>query len=262
MISSRQIAIHKLYTLRGHKDCIYTLAHAETKSQFYSAGGDGQVVEWNFDNMEEGKLVARLPSSIYAMYFHPTYHVLIVGQNFEGIHIIDVKQKKETGSIAFTKAAIFDIQCYEDRLFVASSDGMVTIIDMVNLKIIQQLKYSQKSARTIAINPIRGEFAVGYSDYSIKIFDIDDYQLKQAIEAHKNSVFTVKYSPDYQFLLSGGRDAHLNIWSVEENYALHKSIVAHMYAINHIDYKQDHKYFVTCSMDKSIKVWDAQYLSF
>lgn len=259
MISSRQIAVNKLYTLKGHKDCIYTLAKAEIKGQFYSAGGDGQVVKWNLANAEAGALVAKVSSSIYALNFYSRYNALIIGQNFEGIHIIDVEQKKEIGSIAFTKAAIFDIQCYNNIIIVASGEGTVTLIDIAALKIIKQLKYSQKSARTISINPVKKEFAVGYSDHSIKIFDIDDYRLKQEFNAHSNSVFTVRYSPDYKFLLSGSRDAHLNVWKVEEEYTLKESIVAHMYAINHITYKHDHKYFVTCSMDKSIKVWDAQH---
>lgn len=259
MISSKQIQVHKLYTLKGHKDCIYTLARAAEKGQFYSAGGDGQVVRWNIDTPEEGKLIAKVSSSIYALCFDSHHQRLFVGQNFEGVHVIDVEHQREIGSLAFTKAAIFDIQCHNNIIITATGEGAVFIIDTVDLKIIEQLKHSQKSARTISINSLRQEFAVGYSDHSIRIFDLNSYALKQHIDAHKNSVFTVQYSPDHRYLLSGSRDAHLKIWDAERNYVLKETIVAHMYAINHIDYDHDHKYFVTCSMDKSIKVWDAQH---
>ena len=84
--------------------------------------------------------------------------------------------------------------------------------------------------------------------------------MRYAFKAHDNSVFTLKYSPDYRFLLSGSRDARLKSWNVWENYSLEKKIVAHIYAINHIEYSPDGQYFATASMDKSIKIWDAERL--
>lgn len=258
MISSKQIIVNKLHTLKGHKDCIYALEKSDEESTFYSGGGDGMVVKWNLNEPEKGTLIAKVSASVYALHYKEEFNHLIIGQNYEGIHVIDIKTKKEFGSVKVTDAAIFDIQTFGDKILVASGEGVLTILHYQSLNIIKQIRVSSKSARSISINPEAQEFAVGYSDNTIRIFDLGNYQLKKVIEAHKNSVFTVKYSPDYKFLFSGSRDAHLKIWDVGGNYELQESIVAHMYAINHIDFRYDRKYFVTCSMDKSIKVWDAQ----
>jgi WD40 repeat protein len=109
----------------------------------------------------------------------------------------------------------------------------------------------------LTINPVEREFAAGFSDNSIKIFDLHTFELKKVIEAHTNSVFALKYSPDFRLLLSGSRDARLKIWNVEQDYSLEKEIVAHTFAINNIAFSPDEKLFATCSMDKSIKIWDA-----
>jgi WD40 repeat protein len=101
---------------------------------------------------------------------------------------------------------------------------------------------------------------VGYSDHYIRIFDIDTLSMKQEWPAHGNSVFTLRYSPDGNFLFSGSRDARLKVWDVQAGYLQTAEIVAHMYAINHIEFSRDGKHFVTCSMDKSIKVWDLEEL--
>ncbi len=260
MISSKQINVKKLQTLQGHKDCVYTLEKSEEDSVFFSAGGDGMVVRWDFQNLESGTLVAKVPSSIYALHVDRDRHHLIVGQNYEGIHVIDIQAKKDLGSVKITNAAIFDIKTYRDKILVASSEGKITILNYQNLNIIKQIRATQERARSISLNPEAGEFAVGYSDNTIRIFDLKTYHIKRTIEAHNNSVFTVRYSPDYRFLFSGSRDAHLKIWDVNQEYSLKESIVAHMYAINHVDFRDDAKYFVTCSMDKSIKVWDLQRL--
>lgn len=112
----------------------------------------------------------------------------------------------------------------------------------------------------MAINPISNEFAVGYSDNSIKIFDLENFILKKIIAGHKNSVFSVKYINNGQTLVSAGRDAHIMAWAIKHNYEQINDVPAHLYAINDILYLENHNLLATCSMDKSIKLWDASNL--
>ena len=119
------------------------------------------------------------------------------------------------------------------------------------------MDYSSKSARCISVNTATSEFAVGYSDHLIRIFDLASCRLKHELTGHTNSIFTLSYHPELPLLISGSRDAHLKVWDTEVEYALGESIAAHMYAINHIEFSPNGKHFVTCSMDKSIKIWDA-----
>ena len=138
------------------------------------------------------------------------------------------------------------------------SETSTDILDITTLKTVHQFRASEQSARCIAINEKTAEFAVGYSDNKIRVYSMIDWELQHEIDAHKISVFTVQYSPDFRYLISGSRDAHLKVWDVKNGYSLKESIVAHMFAINHLVYSPDGKHFVTCSMDKSIKVWDAE----
>lgn len=248
--------VDKINTLAGHKDCIYTLEKGLENHLFFSAGGDGIVAQWNLQNPEIGDVLVQVPNSIYALCCVAERNLLIVGQNFEGLHFIDLTSKLEIKSIKLNSSYIFDLQVWKNQLFVASGDGVVSVIDLDSFQTIKHIKASDKSARCISINPIERHFAVGYSDFSIKIFDLQTLNLVKSIAAHQNSVFSLRYSPDGKFLLSGSRDAHLKIWNVENDYQLYGSIVAHLYAINHIVFSPNRQYFATCSMDKSIKIWD------
>jgi len=254
-----QLQIERLHQLTGHRDAVYTLHGSGDPARFFSGSGDGMVVSWNLHNPENGELIARLPNSVYALHYFAPMETLIAGHNYEGIHVLDWKNKAEVASLKLTSAAIFDIQSLDNRLVVASGDGMVTLVDMKSFGILKGVKASEKSARTIAINRSRGEIAVGFSDCSIQVFD-DQLSLKKKWTAHENSVFTLRYTPDEQWLLSGSRDARLKSWSVQSGYQKAEEVVAHLYAINHIEFSPDGKHFVTCSMDKSIKVWDASAL--
>jgi WD40 repeat protein len=253
-----KVEVLKIATLTGHKDCVYTVEGSNRGNIFFSSGGDGMVVKWDLTNKETGELIAKTNHSIYALHLLKESNILLVGENFAGIHAIDLHNKKEIGSSSMTEAAIFDIKSTKDLIIGCSGDGSVTVLSKSDLKTIVKLKLSDKSARCIAINPNHDEIAVGFSDHSLKIIDLKDFQVKQNISAHQNSLFTAAYTPDGRFLVTGSRDAHLKIWNVWDNYQLESSIVAHMFAINHVEFSPNGEYFATCSLDKSIKLWDAK----
>jgi WD40 repeat protein len=251
-----QVQIQKVQSLSGHRDGIFTLQSSEANTHFFSAGGDGMVVRWDLEHPEDGDLIAKLPNSIYALHYRSQEGLLISGHNYEGIHLLDWKNKKELGSLQLTKAAVFDIQSLGDLVWVATGDGSVVKIHLETLTILQRDQSSEKSARTIAINSRTGDIAVGFSDNYVRVYD-ENLQLKVTWQAHQNSVFSLRYSADSRFLHSGSRDARLKVWDVFSRYQQVEEVVAHLYAINHIEFSPDGKHFVTCSMDKTIKVWDA-----
>jgi WD40 repeat protein len=254
-----KVQVTRLHSLKGHKDSIYTVQPSPDASNFFSAAGDGMVVMWDLKEPENGHLIAQLPNSIYALHFYTRHNLLVAGHNYDGIHILDWQNKKEIASLQITTAAIFDIQSAGNSIFVATGDGMVTCIDMEKVAVVNRFQASEKSARTIAINEETGDMAVGYSDHFIRVFDMDG-KFKREWKAHNNSVFTLRYTPDRKYLISGSRDARLKVWDVKASYLQATEIVAHLFAINHIEFSPDGKHFVTCSMDKSIKVWDAEAL--
>ncbi len=243
--------------MKGHSDCVYTVVAAKNSEMVYSGAGDGMVVRWSLQDPENGKLIAKVNASVYALAYQPQSNCLLIGQNYDGIHFIDVDDLHKNHSIKITDKAIFDIACLGNKIFVADGGGTVTIIDSEKMSILKHINIATESARCIAINPVLGEFAVGFSDNKIRVFDLQSLHLKHTIDAHANSVFCLQYSPDNQHLLSGSRDAHLKIWDTKLNYQLQESIVAHMYTINHMAYSPDGRLFATASIDKSIKIWDA-----
>ena len=254
-----KIQIKRLHSLTGHRNAVYTLHRGDRESSFFSAGGDGMVARWDLAESEDGDLIAKLPNSVYALLYLPGLDTLIAGHNYEGIHLLDWQNKKERASLKLTSAAIFDLQAWDDKLLVATGDGQITMVDMKTLSILRATKASEKSARTIAINQEKGEVAVGYSDNFIRVFD-ERLSVKYEWLAHNNSVFSLRYTPGGEWLITGSRDARLKVWGVNSSYEKIEEIVAHMYAINHIEFSRDGKHFVTCSMDKSIKVWDTKAL--
>ncbi len=254
-----KIQVNKLHTLTGHNDCIYALVEGSDPRYFYTGSGDGMVVEWDLDNPKDGKLVAKVDHSVYALEVDKERNMLFIGHNFEGIHAIDLETNKEVWSVKVSEQSIFDIKAVGNELYVGTGDGVISILDIEKKSIKKHVKVGKKSVRVMAVDPSKRQLAVGLSDNSIQIFNLGEFTPIHKLEAHNNSVFALSYSPATSMLISGGRDAYINVWDTK-SYALQESIIAHMYAINFLAFREDGEYFVTCSMDKSIKVWDSNSL--
>jgi len=235
----------------------HALEKAGASNQFFSAGGDGMVVLWDMKNPEEGELIAKVENSVYALAFLQQANQLVIGQNFRGVHLVDIPSKKEIYSTTITESYIFDIQLLDDLILVGTGEGYLIVLSNKDLTTITKVKLSNQSIRSIAVSPDKNHLVVGSSDNTIRILNRNTFAVIKEIQAHENSVFTVCFSKDGRYLVSGGRDAHLKIWNVAKGFELENSIVAHIFAINHIVYHPTEPYFATCSMDKSIKIWEA-----
>src|SRR5690554_3614587 len=248
--------VNKLHTLTGHNHSIYALAEGGDPRFFYTGAGDGMVVEWDLDMPKDGRLLAKLPHSVYALEVDQKRNWLFIGHNFEGIHTIDLNTRQELWSIKVTDQSIFDIQVYQDHLYIGTAGGLVVVLDIESRSVVKHIKIGSESVRVFSLNANKKHLAIGSSDHSVKIFELKDFNPIANLTGHTNSVFALTYSPDGKHLVSGGRDARLKVWDTD-SYMESKSIVAHMYAINYAAYREDGKYLVTCSMDKSIKLWEA-----
>ncbi|MFY0624965.1 MAG: WD40 repeat domain-containing protein [Reichenbachiella sp.] len=254
MCAKTQVTVQKVHTYTGHKDAIYTLEPGEKENIFYSAGGDGHVIEWDLNNFESGRLIAKIPTSVYGLHFLAERGILIIGQNYEGIHLINVADLSIVGSLKLTKNAIFDIKVFENLIIVAAGNGELFVVDLDTLQIVKKSSIAEKNLRTIFITE-KKKCLIGTSEGKIIQIDLGTLKIEKEILGHDNSVFSLASSSNEPLMVSGSRDAKLKFWDIE-TLSITESINAHMYAINDIKFHKSGLHFATASMDKTIKIWD------
>jgi WD40 repeat protein len=251
------IQIQKLGQFAGHKDCIYALGKSQKDNHFYTGAADGYIVEWSHNDKADGVLISRVSRPVYSFLLNSEKLQLLAGTAQGSLHCIDLNQQAETRNIEAHTLGLYDLRAYNNRLISVGGDGIINIWDLDTLQLISRIKGSDKSGRCIAMHPSENEFAVGFSDFSIKIYDAETYQLKRTLNLHSNSVFSLSYSIDGKYLVTGGRDAMLKVLNIENDFELLHNIAAHTLHINTIVFNPENTLLATGSMDKTIKIWDA-----
>lgn len=251
----QKLEVSLIETLKGHTGAIYSLAG--TESGVYSTGGDGQVVWWSLDEPGDGRLVARMGKQIFSMALLPEHNTMLLGQMHGGIHVLDLVTRQEKHHLALHQKGVFDLLPFNDHYLVAGGDGILSLWRASDHVLGKKIILSDESLRALAIRPDGKQLAVGSSDNGIYLLSLPQLTIESKLEGHTNSVFSVCYSPDGRYLLSGSRDAQLMVWDVDNKYTPIHKIPAHLFTINHIVYSPDGNMFATAGRDKDVKIWDA-----
>ncbi len=256
---SINIQLSKRFT--GHKSGVYALETKSGTDIFWSGSGDRIVAQWNVNETEDGAMLAKSTGIIYALRYIPGNNHLLIGQSSGGIHVINLETNAEERLLQYLTAPVFHIS-YNPKhsmIFALGGDGTLNIISMEDYQLIKTIKISDGKMRSMAFHPTKDECVITSNDGSVVILSLADCKIIHRFQAHTKgfSVNTIVYSPDGKYLLSGSRDAHLNIFSADD-YSSIKSIPAHNYAIYDIAFHRSKKIFATASRDKTIKLWDAE----
>ncbi len=248
----------KINKLTGHNASVFALCKGPDAATFLSGAGDGWMVEWQVQNPDLGRLLAKTDTQIFSMIFLPEQQKIVAGDMNGGVHWVDLKHPERTRDIAHHGKGVFGILQAGDFVFTIGGDGILTKWSANEGRSLESLHLSNQSLRGIDYSPVRNELAIGGSDNNIYLLDAGTFDIRQTlVRAHDNSVFTVRYHPNGQHLLSGGRDAYLKVWDLDQLSEPVSNQPAHLFTINDICFLADAK-FTTASRDRTIKIWDAQ----
>lgn len=246
------------FTCTGHRAAVYALAATDDTEHFLSAGGDGWIAQWNLRAPENGQLIARTEGQIFSLLHLPRQRRLVAGDMNGGVHWIDLEHPDRTRGIQHHRKGVFDLKLSPPWVLSAGGEGLLTRWEASTGRTVESIHLTHCALRALALAPQRREMAVGASDASIYLLDSETLDIRHTLpNAHAPSVFTVAYSPDERYLLSGGRDAMLRVWDLSADPpAIVSEQPAHWFTLNHIVWSPDGRHFATASRDKTVKIWD------
>lgn len=250
--------VRQIAKLTGHNGSIYTIVQGLERHKVLTGAGDGWVIEWDLTNFETAKVVAKVETNIFSMAYIDRENWLAVGNMFGGLHWVDLNAKTDLKNSQFHEKGIFDILVLDDHVYTVGGKGKLAKWNIATQQIVESLQLSNESLRSIDYDKAGNRFVIGSSDNSIYFLDKMLNIKHRIIPAHDNSVFTAKFTQNGTLLFSGSRDAHLKVWSLNDNFENVSSQPAHWFTINDIAFHPNKSILATASRDKTIKIWNSE----
>ena len=210
------------------------------------------MVQWQKNFHADGVVIADGGEQLYTAIMIPDKNWMVLGGMNGNLVWLDLNERKIIKRVKQHSRSIFDLCLLQGKLYSCSGDGTICRWNIEDQLPELSLQISIQGLRKVIGNN-NNELVIGASDKNIYRIDIDSLAIKQKLQAHNNSVFSLCKNEDDQIIYSGGRDALLKKWKINGSMQEVKSIAGHMYTINDIILIGDLVF--TASRDKKIRVW-------
>ncbi|KAI4482008.1 hypothetical protein M0804_009027 [Polistes exclamans] len=169
-------------------------------------------------------------------------------------HFVSPKvEKQDSKDIQLTAAAYHK---NSHILIVGFNNGTFFLYEMPDGNMIHSLEISQQSISTIAINPTGDWIALGCSNVGQLLvweWQSETYAMKQ--QGHSNNINSLAYSPDGQYIVTGGEDGKVKLWNTISGFCS-VTFKEHTSAVTGVLFSHNRKFIVSSSLDGTVRAYD------
>jgi WD40 repeat protein len=252
---------NNISTINTNQGRVYSVAFSPDGKLIVSAGLDGSIKLWR----TSGKNILSFNSNqsfVYSAVFSPTGDSIVTGGE-NGNAKLWSKDSHPIATLNTNQGNISDLAFSSDGHFIAtgSKNDAIKIWD-TNGKFIRSFS-SDGGIRTIAFSP-NGRFiaAIG-NDGNTKLWDVDGKFIKSLgsqqtgsnfFDGDYDSVFSVTFSPDSQFVVTSGKDSNTKFWDVDGKSS--SSLNGNQGFVYGVAFSPDGKLVATGGRDGTTKIWN------
>ena len=242
---------YKFYESKGHNSPVYCLSDYK-QGQILSGGGEGWIAKWSVNDPENGHLVARIESSVFALYYCDDLSMIIAGDRHGGIHWI-FEDGKVISKVVHD-AEIYKIDRFENFIYTLDRAGWLTKWGVNSQKAVESLHLGPFSLRSFVLQADLRNALIGAGNGKIYVVDLDEIRVKNDFQVHSGTVFALACDEKFN-IISGGKDAHIKLWKDGDFNAPSKDIPAHWFSVYAIKKHPSLPVIASCSRDKTIRIW-------
>lgn len=141
-------------------------------------------------------------------------------------------------------------------LITAYSNGVFFLHEMPDVNLIHSLSISEFAIDTAAFNVTGDWIALASSNLGQLLvweWQSEQYIMKQ--QGHSTEMNCVAYSPDGQYVVTGGEDAKVKVWNVSNGFCF-VTFSEHTSAVTALEFSLSKKFLVSASLDGTVRAYD------
>jgi WD40 repeat protein len=249
----------KIKEISGHSGAIYTSCF--DGNFIYTGSADHFVTRWKVDEAIQDKFAIKMDQSVYSIEFIDE-KIIVVGLSNGSVYLFDLQLNKEVKNFTQHIKAVFSISYNKNKsqFYIGDADGNLSIWNSKTFELLIYLPLDCGKIRNIHVSENGDLFVASCQDGTTRIFETLGFNEIITLNTHVGGATVSHFHPlNPSLLLTGGKDAHLNIWNWQTSELI-KSIPAHNYVLYDICFIENNTKFITASRDKSIKIWKTESL--
>lgn len=146
------------------------------------------------------------------------------------------------------------------RLATGSYDKTVHIysVDGLDFELIDTLKESMDSVRSVTFNKDSSFVAVGLYNNNVNIFKLENkkYNLLLILKDHSDWGESLDFNDTHNLLATGSKDSSLNIYKVDgDDFKLLTTLKDHTSNISSVSFSDDGRFLVTGCYDSKVRIY-------
>ena len=250
-----------IVSLNGHQHSIWSIEFAPENSFLVSGGIDKTVRIWDTRTGQCLNILSGHPQAIWSVKVSPDGRYIASADCLGLIKLWSFKSGRCEQSFYGHSSALWPSSLVfsknSQRLYSGSQDRTIRVWDLQSGYTLKTLAGYRNSVWTLTFSSDGKTLVSGSHDSTIRLWDIDHRQLSLTIP-HDGPVFCLNFSPDGQYLASGGgkEKAILKIWNLE-NATLAHTLTGHTRTVRAVQFHPHSSLlFVSASDDKTCKFWD------
>lgn len=141
-------------------------------------------------------------------------------------------------------------------LITAYSNGSFFLHEMPDVNLIHSLNISEFAIQTATFNVTGDWIALGSSNLGQLLvweWQSEQYIMKQ--QGHSSEMNCIAYSPDGQYIVTGGEDAKVKVWNANNGFCF-VTFSEHTSAVTALEFSNTKKFVVSASLDGTVRAYD------